>query len=406
MRSVLKAFPTERLTLYKKDNSRAQITAVVDEKQIFSEDEGVIIEDGDIFERILPNGIKEYYQVLEPGFYKGQHSIPDNYQSKVQKISKNIAEQTMNEDREQKKCHKLFISHSSKDVNYVEAFVNLLESIGLHDDEIICSSIPPYCVPLGNKVYDWLVNEFQQSELHVVYALSDDYYASPASLNEMGAAWAMKQKWTGLLMPGFSFDKISGCIDRTQVCIKLDDTDRRTLNYRLGELKDDLCTEFSLRPISAAVWERKRDAFLDEVQKATENKNEESGMGLEDDRRYYGAGRIEDEEFVPLEQAFLLVYAAAGSGQLTRIQTLGTPPQISADKKEFMADLSQRESARWQEALDMLVDRGWVKPAGRKGMLFEVTGTGYKVADWLKENMGIDTSREPLDEIKGFEERV
>ena len=50
-----------------------------------------------------------------------------------------------------------------------------------------------------------------------------------------------------------------------------------------------------------------------------------------------------------------------------------------------MADNSQRESARWQEALDMLIMWGWVKSVGRKGEVYEVTGTGYTKADWLKD---------------------
>ena len=38
--------------------------------------------------------------------------------------------------------HKLFISHSSKDADYVEVFVGLLEILGLRDEEIILSLIP------------------------------------------------------------------------------------------------------------------------------------------------------------------------------------------------------------------------------------------------------------------------
>ena len=68
-----------------------------------------------------------------------------------------------------------------------------------------------------------------------------------------------------------------------------------------------------------------------------------------------------------------------------------------------MADNSQRESARWQEALDRLIKWGWVRPIGRGDKVYEVTGTGYTKADWLKEGMGIDTSKDPLDEIKEFE---
>lgn len=176
------------------------------------------------------------------------------------------------------KNHKLFISHSSKDTDYVEAFVGLLELLGLRDEEIICSSIPPYCIPLGNKVYDWLVNEFQHSNLHVVYAFSEDYYASAASLNEMGAAWAIKHKWTGILLPDFQFDQLDGCIDKTQISIKLDDPDIRTLKFRLGEFKDEIIKEFNLRSMSEATWERQRDNFLDKITDIAEKrtrKNEE-----------------------------------------------------------------------------------------------------------------------------------
>ena len=83
-----------------------------------------------------------------------------------------------------KRKHKLFISHSSKDADYVEAFVGLLEVLGLKHGDIICSSVPPYSIQLGNKVYDWLVSEFTHSDLHVVYIFSKDYYSSIASLNE------------------------------------------------------------------------------------------------------------------------------------------------------------------------------------------------------------------------------
>lgn len=106
---------------------------------------------------------------------------------------------------------------------------------------------------------------------------------------------------------------------------------------------------------------------------------------------------------IPVDSAFLLVYAAEGNGQIIKIQTLGSPVQVSAAGKQFMADNSQRESARWVEALDRLVKWGWVKPIGYKGEIFELTGTGYKKADWLKKGMEIDTSKEPLEELQEFD---
>lgn len=183
-------------------------------------------------------------------------------EAKLTVLGKTLSE-SVEEESGMDKPHKLFISHSSKDVDYVEAIVGLLEILGLRDEEIICSSVPPYCIPLGNKVYEWLVNEFQNSDLHVIYAFSKDYYSSAASLNEMGATWAMKHKWTGVLLPGFQFNQLDGCIDKTQIAIKLDDSDNRTLKYRLSEFKDELIKEFNLRPMSEATWERQRDDFLD-----------------------------------------------------------------------------------------------------------------------------------------------
>ena len=106
---------------------------------------------------------------------------------------------------------------------------------------------------------------------------------------------------------------------------------------------------------------------------------------------------------VPVESAFLLVYAADGDGQIIKMQTLSSPTQIFTSGKQFMADDSKRESARWVEALDRLIEWGWVKSVGYKGQIFGLTNTGYKKADWLKEGMGIDTSKDPLDEIKEFE---
>ena len=175
------------------------------------------------------------------------------------------------EEREKK----IFISHATKEREYISAIVILLESLGFREDEIICSSIPPYCIPLDNNVYDWLVEEFQHCDLHIIFALSKTYYSRPVCLNEMGAAWAMKQKWTAILLPGFGFSEIAGCIDSAQVSIKLDDEDYDTLNFRLGELKDNLIAEFGLPTISSALWEKKRNEFLKKIEEETRRKSEE-----------------------------------------------------------------------------------------------------------------------------------
>lgn len=288
---------------------------------------------------------------------------------------------------------KIFISHASKDKEYVAAIVNLLESLGLREDEIICSSIPPYCVPLDNNVYDWLVNEFQNSDLHMVFALSKTYYSRPTCLNEMGAAWAMKHKWTAILLPGFEFSEIAGCIDPAQASIKLDDADRDTLNFRLGELKNNLIAEFGLRTITSDLWEKKRNTFLKRIEEVIQEKSQKNPE--EEHSPLVKRATLEKDEGV------LLVYAADDPhGQIMMIRSISrSGPSISTHDCEFNNQDTAREAARWKGALERLERYGLVEAASYKREVFTVTDKGYKVAEQAKEQWGIDTRQSPKEYI-------
>lgn len=106
---------------------------------------------------------------------------------------------------------------------------------------------------------------------------------------------------------------------------------------------------------------------------------------------------------ISIKAGVLLVFAAAGDGQILKIQTLGTNPDVSTGGKQFMKDNSNRESAKWQEALYNLVNLGLVKAEGYKDEVFSVTGIGYDVADSLKKKWNIDTQKEPLVELARLE---
>ena len=82
----------------------------------------------------------------------------------------------------------------------------------------------------------------------MIFALSDNYYNSCVSLNEMGAAWVTATHKDLLLLPGFEFDDIKGCIDKNTAGISLDSEDK-LLKARLGGLKNSLISEFHLNPV-------------------------------------------------------------------------------------------------------------------------------------------------------------
>lgn len=86
-------FPTEKVKIIKQDSEIIEdVKALVDSgtKTIFINDGTLDIEEGDIIVRTLPAGRKEEYEVIDPGFYRGDPmlGIPDEYQVKVRRKTK------------------------------------------------------------------------------------------------------------------------------------------------------------------------------------------------------------------------------------------------------------------------------------------------------------------------------
>lgn len=168
------------------------------------------------------------------------------------------------ENIDMQKSSKIFISHSSMDKDYVSALVELLEGMGLNESQIFCSSIPGFDIPLNADIYDFLKAQFDSYSLHIIYILSENYYNSVACMNEMGAAWILKNKYTTILLPGFAFKEIQGAINPRQIGLKLD-SEESDIKNRLGQLKSDIIEEFQLHSITDVRWEAKRDAFIKRI---------------------------------------------------------------------------------------------------------------------------------------------
>lgn len=146
--------------------------------------------------------------------------------------------------------------------------VGLLEDIGLRESQIFCSSALGYGIPLDEDIYEYLKRQFNEFDLHIILLLSDHYYESVASMNEMGAAWVLQKKYTIILLPGFQFKEIEGAINPRQIGMKLDN-DLGDVKEKLGQLKDSVVEEFGLEPMRDVRWEQKRDEFIRQISDIT-----------------------------------------------------------------------------------------------------------------------------------------
>ena len=151
-------------------------------------------------------------------------AIKNNIDSYYSQSSKPISKEEK-EERKIMKPSKIFISHATKDKDYVAKIVELLDDMGLDDTQVFCSSMPGYDIPLGMDIFSYLRDLFQDFNLHVVFIHSPDYYKSPISLNEMGAAWVLRNKYTSILLPGFDFKDMNGVVDNKTISIKLDNAE-------------------------------------------------------------------------------------------------------------------------------------------------------------------------------------
>lgn len=159
---------------------------------------------------------------------------------------------------------KIFISHSSHDKVQVAALVELFEAMGLNYTQVFCSSLPGYGIPNDKDIFDYLRELFLQFQLHVVIVHSSHYYASPVSLNEMGAAWVLRTNCTSFLLPGFDFESMKGVVDRRTISIKLDG-EKEEVQDRLNQLYSTIIDEFGLTEKASIIWERKRNAFIQNI---------------------------------------------------------------------------------------------------------------------------------------------
>ncbi|WP_117387099.1 toll/interleukin-1 receptor domain-containing protein, partial [Ruminiclostridium hungatei] len=122
-----------------------------------------------------------------------------------------------------KKVSKIFISHSSKDKEYVDLILEMLNFIGVEKSykRIFYSSKEGYGVPLAENIYDYLKAELN-NDIMVLFILSDNYYSSIPCLNEMGATWVTSKEYYSILLPFFEFKSLKGAIDPSAICLSIE----------------------------------------------------------------------------------------------------------------------------------------------------------------------------------------
>lgn len=295
---------------------------------------------------------------------------------KLQAIRKNIDKYYPDEKKESshsqggasgmKKKPLIFISHSSKNKDQVAKIADLLRSINLSPRrDIFCSSLPGYGIPNGANIFDFLRERFLNYDLHIIFVHSPEYYESPVSLNEMGAAWVLRANATSLLLPGFDFSGMKGVIGSDCIAIKLDG-DSSEVKDRLNQLRRELESEFDISDNEDIIWEEARDKFIREINGDVSTPNENISA----------TPALITEEMKQL----LKKVAAVTEGQILIDSDLesGTYIQIGSEvvAKEYP---DRRKYAVWEEALNACLQAKYIER--KSEAVCVITNAGYKAVE-------------------------
>lgn len=165
------------------------------------------------------------------------------------------------DDREtEQKPPMVFISHAEADTKFANEIVTLFEFIGVKGKEnLLCSSVDGYRIPLGSDIIEYLRETFKKNNLFVIILHTHNYYTRPVCMNEMGAAWALKTKYFSVLSPDFGFDEMTGVVKSKDVAIKIGADD---CEARINQLKNELIEFFGLPQPDEDRWPHYRKMFI------------------------------------------------------------------------------------------------------------------------------------------------
>lgn len=152
----------------------------------------------------------------------------------------------------------IFVSHAAKDERLVEEFVELLQvGIGVHPNDIFCSSLPGMNIPTGTAFIDYIKSKITSPKL-VLLVVSQEFLKSQFCHNEVGATWALSLPIYPMLVPPVDYPDVRGVLGGIQLS-KIDDKEK------LNDLRDDITAKLGLTPLKTSHWEKKRDKFLDKL---------------------------------------------------------------------------------------------------------------------------------------------
>ena len=152
----------------------------------------------------------------------------------------------------------IFISHSSKDVEIVNAFVDLILQNGLSVsiNDVFCTSTDGAEIKSGD---DWrnAIRDNLLSAKIIFLIITPNYKESEICMNEMGAAWITDAKVLPLIVPPINYKSVGVIQEPKQIEELLDEGSLDNIRDIVQEV-----LEIPSKSIKSKRWSAKKEEFI------------------------------------------------------------------------------------------------------------------------------------------------
>ena len=272
---------------------------------------------------------------------------------------------------------RVFVSHSSLDVEVATALIDLLrQALNLRSEDIRCTSINGYRLPGGVATSQAVRRQVNEASL-VLGLISPNSIRSAYVLFELGARWGLERPMIPLLALGTSPEDLVGPLKEINV---LECTSESQVHQLLKESAEHLGV--NLDPPSSYIDTVKNlvEASSREVILEQESSLEGNDSSVQSPLREPEVPSLSEEAM-----SMLVTGAKDKDGVIMRLSTMGGIRFVVQGQE--LNEPNPRSEALWQAALDELTSKGLVRDSGN-GVAYRITKQGFTVADAIRGQTG------------------
>ncbi len=258
---------------------------------------------------------------------------------------------------------RVFISHNSNDVELVRVLIDLLQkALRLASDDIRCTSIDGFGMPGGSSIDETLRAEVHNADV-LVGLVTPNSIASTYVIFELGARWGAGKPMIPLLASGVTADDLEEPLGGINV---LDSSQEG----QVLKLVEDVAAYLDIEQDKPSSYMRSVNEL------ARLSKVSDSIVGKV-------SARFALQQLSADAKKLLTEAAKDKSGTISMSRTMGGVA-IQTNDKDFGKSGNRRSEARWEQAMQDLLNRGLIRDLSGNGQGFEVTDQGFQTANSIE----------------------